>query len=293
MELAGAVLAVDGGGSRCRMALVLGDGQRWMVEAGPTNVSSDFQGACDTLRQGLRDLAKAAQVPFERLVAVPAYLGLAGVTHAELAQRVAAALPLAHCEVGEDQRIALRAALGRDAGAVAHCGTGSFFGVQAGGQIRLCGGWGLTLGDEASAAWLGRRALNLTLAEADGLRARSDLGQGLLQDLGPAPQIVAWAAQASPAHFGALARRVTAAAATGDVMAVEVMQAGAGHIAHVLEQMGWQTGQTLCLTGGLGPQYASYLPDRMQAAVTPPQAEPLEGAVDFARARAAAQEAGQ
>ena len=49
--------------------------------------------------------------------------------------------------------------------------------------------------------------------------------------------------------------------------------------------------KTICLTGGISPYYAPYLPEEMQAAVAEPAAEPLIGAV--ALARAFAEELGQ
>ncbi len=39
----------------------------------------------------------------------------------------------------------------------------------------------------------------------------------------------------------------------------------------------------LCLTGGIGPQYLSYLPEDMRASVATPEADPLDGALQLAR----------
>ena len=96
--------------------------------------------------------------------------------------------------------------------------------------------------------------------------------------------VVRFAGKASPPEFGALAPVVTEFAGNGDRLARRVMQAGADEIAAVAPDLGWMRGTTICLTGGLGPHYLTYLPDRMRASVAEPAAEPLVGAVALARA---------
>lgn len=277
------VLAVDGGGTRCRMALCSGGSGRWVVELGAANVTSDFSGAALRIREGLSALAEQAGCAPETLYDVPAYLGLAGVTGPEMAARFGAALPLQRVQIADDRQIALQGALDVRHGALAHCGTGSFFAAQGSEGVRFSGGWGLILGDEASAAWLGRLALNRTLAMVDALVPGSDLLSGLLADFHDSAGIVAFAATANPMEFGQLARRVTAAATAGDTAAQALMRQGAQHVATTVQALGWQLDQPLCLTGGLCALYTPYLPEAMSQAVVAPLASPLEGAIALAR----------
>ncbi|MXQ07450.1 ATPase [Alphaproteobacteria bacterium GH1-50] len=275
-------LAIDGGGTRCRVALS-GPRGRELVETGSANVSTDFEGALVQIETGLTQLAQQSAMTYEALAALPAFVGLAGVTGPAIADRLAARLPFATITVEDDRPAALRGALGARDGVLAHCGTGSFYASQIGGRVRLAGGWGSVLGDEASAAWIGRIALGRTLECADGRRPASPLSDHFLSSLDGTAGIVRFAGTARPSDFGALAREVTDHAERGDPLAKGIMQAGADEIARALPLMGWEPGRAICLTGGIGPLFAPYLSDDMQSDLTTPEGQPLDGALALAR----------
>ena len=278
-----AVLAADGGGTRCRFVLDGAMGHH-RVEVGPANVASDFDGAIAQIEQGLTALAASAGMDRAALLEVPAYLGLAGGVDAAASRRVADALPLRRVRVEDDRRAALRGALeGRD-GMVAHCGTGSFVGAQIFGQPRFAGGWGARLGDEASAFWVARRALSDALEAQDGTGPASRLTTSLLDRFAGPGGLVAFATAATTADIAALAPVVTQAAEYEDPVAQAILQDGAAYLVRIAQALGWQPGMVLCLTGGLGPVYQAYLPKALGEAVRPPSASPLEGALDLARA---------
>ncbi|WP_170428375.1 BadF/BadG/BcrA/BcrD ATPase family protein [Ruegeria arenilitoris] len=276
------VIAVDGGGTTCRIAYV-DDVRRLIVEVGPANVASDYDGAVARLGGGLAELAAGLNVKLESLRSVPAYFGLAGVTGDRIARRVAADLPLDKVLVEDDRHPALAGAHGTADGAIAHCGTGSFQALQWQGDRRFSGGWGPVLADRASAQWVGRRALAITLDAWDGLVAETSLTEALMKEFDGTGGIVAFAATAKPHEFGQVARRVTAAAATGDERAVSLMHESAGLLLRALETMGWTPAMPLCLTGGIGPHYKPYLPARARDVVTDPKGAPVEGAISLAR----------
>ncbi|MEX0306800.1 MAG: BadF/BadG/BcrA/BcrD ATPase family protein [Ruegeria sp.] len=277
------VLAVDGGGTRCRIAVSDGPLVQ-QVEVGAANVSTDFNAACAELKRGFAILAERSGLDASRLVRTPAYLGLAGVTGKALSERLAAALPFDHVRIEDDRPAALRGALGTKDGFVAHCGTGSFLAVQRGEQRSFAGGWGPVLGDQASAQWVGRRALSDILDCADDLRATSEVADDLLARFDGAAGVVKAASGMSPTEFGALAPIVTLHAGRGDALAVSIMEAGARYLADRMEAMGWAPGLSICLTGGIGPRYAAYLPEIMQNELTKPLGDPLSGAIALARA---------
>lgn len=284
------VVAVDGGGTRCRLAF--DDGKSVIAaEAGSANVSTDFDGALDEILMGLERLAVRADLTLDALSRVPAFVGLAGVTGESISERLRTALPFVHVRIEDDRAAALRGALGRSDGVISHCGTGSFFAAQAGGTMRFAGGWGPVLGDEASAHFVGRAALSMTLKSIDGQCTVSPLAERLLEDYEGAAGIVRFAGSASPSEFGALAPLVTEFAMQGDVLGERVMRSGAQDIAAILSIIGWRKGHPICLTGGIGPHYAPYLPADMQAELIPPVGEPLAGALslaaEFAREMAA------
>jgi glucosamine kinase len=76
---------------------------------------------------------------------------------------------------------------------------------------------------------------------------------------------------------------VTTAAVSGDDVARKIMQAGATYIADMAARLGWQPEVAICLTGGISPHYAHYLPAAMQSEIRPPSGEPLTGALALAK----------
>ena len=276
------VLAIDGGGTRCRLAWAVGDIVTH-VETGPANVTTDFHGAVSEILQGLEELSKKTGMSLERFHNTPAFIGLAGAVGDAIINRLKAALPFQIMHVADDRPAAVRGALGTTNGVVAHCGTGSFLAAQNDGMMRFVGGWGPVLGDEASAQWVGRQALHIALECEDGLKDHSDLTRQLLSAYGGAAGLVEFASTASPTEFGAIAPQVTQLAKSADVWATHVMQMGAGYIAATLASLGWTPDQTLCLTGGIGAQFLPFLPTDMQTTYKPPVGTPLGGAVSLAQ----------
>ncbi|WP_299937993.1 BadF/BadG/BcrA/BcrD ATPase family protein [uncultured Pelagimonas sp.] len=275
------ILAIDGGGTRCRVACEV-NGQRFQFESGSCNVTSDLDGSVTQIMRGLNGLAAEIGAEEADLLNIPCYLGLAGVTGAEKAQEVADRLPFQHVRIEEDRAPAARGALGRQDGALIHCGTGSFQAFQVDGHARFAGGWGARLGDEASAQWVGRLALSVTLEVQDGLHPASDLTRGLMDHFGNATEIVAFAATADAAAFGRLAPQVTKAAAEADPLAQAIMQRGADRLAFALAHLGWTSDMPVMLTGGIAPSFAPYFDAPLQAALTPANGTPIDGAISLA-----------
>lgn len=275
------VLAVDGGGTRCRIALARGK-DITRVETGSANVSSDFGQAIAEICCGLEQLALCSDLTLADLYDTPAYLGLAGMISPAIAKELRAALPLNHMRIEDDRPAALKGALGDQDGAIAHCGTGSFLGCQINGTRQLIGGWGPRLGDAASAQWLGRQALSYTLDVVDGLLPASPLSAVILKDLDSAAGIVAFAGTATPSAFGRFAQDVTRQAHSGDPSAQALLQRGADYVSQSLNKLGWTPGMRLCLTGGVAANYAPYLPQALQQALTEPAGDPLSGALALA-----------
>ena len=84
----------------------------------------------------------------------------------------------------------------------------------------------------------------------------------------------------------AAALALATAAQAQDPAAVTLMTDGARQVAAARGDLGWRPGLRLCLSGGLGPQFAPFLPAEMQADMVVPQAAPLEGAIALAQDQA-------
>jgi glucosamine kinase len=255
------LIGIDGGGTSCRATLLAGpDKARYDVVLGPANVSTDFDAALATINAALAQLAERAGLRMADLSTATAHLGLAGVMSPAIATRVAAHLPFAHVSVTDDRPTTIAGALGEADGALAAIGTGSFIGRQVAGKIHGVGGWGFYIGDQASGAWLLRRCLEEVMLAVDGFAPHTDLSRAILKEHGDDPgQIVMFSLNSQPSDYARLARDVVAAAEAGDPLGARLMQEGAAYIRRALEVVGWKPSEALCLTGGLGPAYASWL----------------------------------
>lgn len=284
------LIGLDGGGTSCRAALVAGPGSaRHEARGGPANVSN-FAAAMDSVKSAVAKLLSSAGLDDAALGGAVAHLGLAGVMDARIAARVASEMPFGRTIVTDDQPTMIAGALGSDDGAVAAIGTGSFIGRQLAGAITVLGGWGFALGDQASGAWLGRRLLSEALLAADGLAAPSPLARDTLSRFGGGVGIAAFGLTALPADYAALAPEVVAAAESGDALGDRLMHEGVQYIESALAALGHAPGETLCLTGGLGPLYRRWLDVDMASHITAPKGSALDGALLLA-ARAASEDA--
>ncbi|MFG6080146.1 BadF/BadG/BcrA/BcrD ATPase family protein [Paracoccus litorisediminis] len=264
-------LGIDGGGTGCRAAIADRAGRILArAEAGPANIASDPKGARDTIIgivQGLLAGLGATE-------AAAVGLGLAGANAAGADLALQGALPARHVRIETDALTATLGALGDRDGIAAVIGTGAVFGRQQAGRFCQIGGHGLVLGDCASGAWLGRRALTQAVRADDGLVPMTPWLRDLLARFGGAAGIIGFAYAASPADFARLAPEVIAAA-DPDIMAeaeAEIMTA----IATL------QAGAALPVTfiGGLGEIYHNRLSGRLNTAR--PIGSALDGALRLA-----------
>jgi glucosamine kinase len=121
--------------------------------------------------------------------------------------------------VDSDAAIALVDAVGDGPGIILLVGTGSIAyarGIE--GTFSRCGGWGPVFGDEGSGAWIGRRALGIVAAAADGREAPTALTGSILTaaEVNAVEELIPWGIAASTTTIAGLAPVVIATAAAGD-----------------------------------------------------------------------------
>ena len=284
------VIGCDGGGSGCRV-VIADAGGRVLAQAtgGPANVFSDFDLAIESLTAALRDAVAQLGLPLAALENAVAHLGLAGVQSSQMGAKVAAALPCPKARVTEDRVVAVAGALGEADGVLLAIGTGTIIAAARGGVVTHVGGWGLQLSDQASGAWLGRGLLEQVLLCHDGLERFSDLTRDTFAAFGNDPRaLVRFAASARPSDYARHAPAVVRAGQGRDAAGLELMQRGATYLARALAAIGFAHGDALCLTGGVAPHYAPYLPQAAQAAIVPARGSGLDGALALALAAAKA-----
>ena len=280
------LVGVDGGGTGCRVAIgTLLDGVLAKTEGGRANVASEPALAIENVVAAIEAAAAACGIPQQQLQAATVHLGLAGVMSEQDARNVASAVPYDHVTVSDDRPTALNGALGGEDGFLLSVGTGTIAVACTDGVFRSVGGWGFHVGDQASGSWIGQECLRHALLCHDGIMQHSDLTRDLITHFQNDPnEIVAFSLSAKPGDYGAFAPRVVESARAKDPVGRMIMGAGAEHLRKCLVALQFTASDPLCLTGGVGPHYADYLPSEFTTGLRERKGNALDGAFEFARA---------
>ncbi|MCE2902360.1 MAG: N-acetylglucosamine kinase [Gemmatimonas sp.] len=220
------VVGVDGGGSRTRVLLSDATGATLARVEGPASaLTPGHEGVAADVIKALIGEALAAAERTETRPAV-CVVGVAGAGQERAAQALWSALAARRVaddvSVQADATIAMDDAFGESAGVLLIAGTGSVaFSKAPDGRVERCGGWGPNVGDEGSAAWLGRRALGVITAAQDGREPETALTGAILTalELESLDDVIPWASEATPSAYALLAPVVAQVAATGDLRA--------------------------------------------------------------------------
>ena len=274
-------IGIDGGGSGCRVVVSCGT-RMARAEGGPANVATDPAAAEAAIRGALLDALGQMSLSLDDMQTARIVAGLAGCRLPGLADTFAMRLPfLAH--VVDDSVTALEGAFGGAQGTLIGLGTGSFCIRHDARGITHQGGWGFALGDEGSAASLGRIALSELLRIEDGrLPKWSDdpLIDRLQAAVGVHP--VLFARDAGPEDFAALAPLVVDCDSpwAEDLIHYRVY----AEILTALRQIGHPEGAAWAMTGGFAAALKPRWAHSMQAGLQDPLGSPLDGALAMARA---------
>lgn len=275
-------LGVDGGGTGCRAAVADADGRiLGRGEAASANIWSDPEGArASIVAAAEAALAAAGGGALDQLDAV---LGLAGANVPAAVRALAGRLPFARARIETDALVALKGALGPEDGIAAAIGTGSVYGVQRAGAVRMIGGWGFLLGDQGSGSRMGRALCEAALLAHDGLLPATPLADALLAEHGGAAALVAFGQGARPADFAAFAPRILAAAEAGDAIAARIVAEAEADIVRAIDTLTTDGPVPVAFLGGLGRVFAGRLAPRYPGRVREPRGSGLDGALLMAR----------
>ena len=224
------VVGVDGGGSKTRAIVADERGNRLGEVVGPGSAVRPGQAehSADVIAAAVGDAL--ASCGMTHVVPKVLCVGVAGAgrePERESLWRALVGRELAEeTVVHPDFSIALDDAFGEGPGILLISGTGSAaFGRGPSGSIARCGGWGPVMGDEGSGAWIGRRALSVVTASADGREPETALVGAVLTaaQVNEPQELVAWAAQSTPAQLATLAPVVSSVADAGDLRANAIL----------------------------------------------------------------------
>ena len=167
------VIGVDGGGTKTRVIVAdeLGTQLAEVVGPGSAVRPGEAEHSANVIAATLADALAACEMT--HVVPKVLCVGVAGAAREPERQAIWQALAgrdLAdEVVIHPDYSIALDDAFGDGPGVLLISGTGSAaFGRSPSGTTARCGGWGPVCGDEGSGAWIGRRALSVVTASADG-----------------------------------------------------------------------------------------------------------------------------
>ena len=230
-------LGIDGGGTKTTCAV--GDEVHLLATAvsGPSNIVrvGEFK-ARESLLQAVQQACAAAGITTQQIAGT--CVGGSGAGHPELAAVVrdilSEILPSPIDVVG-DMQIALEAAFESGPGVIVIAGTGSIaYGRDQQGSTVRAGGWGFAIGDEGSAHWIGRSAVNLLLRSSDRIDgiAETPLTKTLFKVWGVASlsDLARAANSVPPPDFAALSPAILA---SNDAIATQVLAAAGRELAEI------------------------------------------------------------
>lgn len=279
------IIAVDGGGSTCRVTICRLDGTiLGQATGGAANLTTHFDAAVVTIQSSINAAYKAANLSVNRQLNDFVYLGLAGAKLDGLAAQLKGALKFKDVIVTTDQHVTIQGAMGDADGAIASLGTGSFFVCRQQGAMRHVGGWGMHLGDECSGAYLGRALLRKSLHAYDGLINHSPLSRNIMQHFGGTPQeMIVFARSASPMDYGNFAPQLITAFEQDDAIAQQIMHEALEVLYNILDSLEVKASGSLYMLGGLGAVYQKLLRPDYQEICRPPKADAMAGAIILAQ----------
>ena len=272
------VAALDGGGTRTRVAMALRDGTvEFFPELGGCNPTDNPRWK-ETLEQALAPLVA------ERGTLARICLGLPGFGEIPAQDtRIRAALKqldLPPARLRNDVEIAHIGAFAGGPGVLVLAGTGSMALERHKGSFSRRGGWGHVIGDEGSAWWIGREALALAARMLDGREERTGfLGRmlGVLDTEADAREMapLSWLSRQEHQRsaVAGLALHVDRFAQEGDANAAAILKAAAGELArHVTRPVAdeWSHAGSVFHSRILREEMARLLGKPPQAPVLPP-----------------------
>ncbi|HEX8943470.1 MAG TPA: BadF/BadG/BcrA/BcrD ATPase family protein [Gemmatimonadaceae bacterium] len=224
------VIGIDGGGSKTHAMVADEQGRTIAETVGPG--SAVRPGKAEHSANVIADVVRDALASCDMTHVTPRVLsiGVAGAgretERQELWQALVSRDLAAELVIHSDFSIALDDAFSDGPGVLLISGTGSVaFGRGPTGATSRCGGWGPVCGDEGSGAWIGRRALSVVTAAADGREPETALTGAILTaaQVNETSDLIGWAANASPAQLASLAPVVLSVADAGDLRANAVV----------------------------------------------------------------------
>ena len=257
-------------------------GRELAEDGGPAaNIYVDFEAGLGVIGELVATVIAKAGLGAKSRREMALGVGLAGLSSAQDAALVAAALPgWARVEVANDAVTACVGANGLSDGGLIIAGTGTAGIARIAGAARIVGGRGFLLGDDGSGARIGADAVRAALRAFDGLEPMSGLSRDLLAEFDSDPlRMTKWAQTAKPGDYGAFAPRAFEAARVGESGALEIVGRAAGAIVAIFRTLEALGAERIAIVGGVAEPLRSYLPTEVEARLRRPKHDAVDGAI--------------
>jgi N-acetylglucosamine kinase-like BadF-type ATPase len=182
-------LGIDGGGTKTCFTLINENGKviNRVIKGTCHPAQIGFTNLEILLTEGLEAIIKSSNISKEEIT--KSYLGLAGYGIVkEIAEGIAQVVSRVFSKMdyilNNDVRVAIAGALAGEDGINVVAGTGSIALALKDEKVLRCGGWGYSIGDEASAYWIGKKALALFSKQSDGRLDKAPLYEIFKKELG-------------------------------------------------------------------------------------------------------------
>ena len=279
-------VGVDGGGSKCR-AIIYSPESGVLAEAlsGPANfLRGGEQAITHVIEATDAALAQLSLTPDSKQELI-AGIGLAGLNLESCMSEIKTwQHPFKQAYFGSDLEVACCGAhTGKD-GIVIIAGTGSSAVATIDGKAKTLGGHGFPVGDWGSGAWLGLKAVEITLQVMDNLLEKSPMTDAIVRIYGvqEAVDLAQIVSQFQPSDYAKLSPTVIEFALQKDVYALDIVETGADYLSKVALELDQQNNLPLALIGGLAPVIAEFFDPKVQAMIKSADNPPEVGAALFA-----------
>jgi N-acetylglucosamine kinase-like BadF-type ATPase len=187
------------------------------------------------------------------------YLGITGVLTDGSIEQLLKEKFGADATVVSDIELAYRANFSKGQGILLYAGTGSVaYAIDTNSRVHKIGGWGYLLGDEGAGYWIGREAIRQALLTLENQDVISDgvLTQLILNEMDATDwnSIKEFVYSQERSAIAALSRTVDKAANDGDMAAILILKAAAGHLVDLVNRVDGILGESLLpvkFTGGI------------------------------------------
>ena len=281
------IMAVDGGGSRCRLAAFNKTGEvlaRVTIDE-HASLSLGVNDAWQHIETGMVQLRQLLAKPDDWLPE-SLMMGLAGSLQegrrCEFLDLLPKHLPRTLVTDGHAQ---LMGASGGRPGICLAMGTGSVLHwLDSQGDCGMVGGWGFPAGDEGSGAWLGLRLVQHYLWHIDGRRQHGSLIDAAEQRIGGSVSAIQqWSTQSKSGVLAQLAPLVFEHARQDDALALSILQEATGHALELVHLA--PENLPVHIVGGIGEQLLELLAAQLGTRVMPAEGDALQGLWQLSRTR--------